>query len=65
MSAVVDRVNSALALLQIEECDAWFEYLESCRRAGEQIRYEELEPWAWTRLQTRLKAIAARRKVAA
>ena len=36
-------------LLQIEEADAWFEYLESTRGQGES-RYSELEPWAWARL---------------
>ena len=32
-------------LLQIEEADAWFEYLESTRGQGHG-RYQELEPWA-------------------
>ena len=32
-------------LLQIEEADAWFEYLESTRGQNE-TRYQELEPWA-------------------
>lgn len=51
---------SSLELLQIEECDAWFEYLDSTRDQ-KPIRYREVEPWAWSRLQQRRKAIAAER----
>ena len=47
-------------LLQIEEADAWFEYLESTRCQNE-TRYQELEPWAWARLSQRLPAVRARR----
>ena len=47
-------------LLQIEEADAWFEYLESTRGQGES-RYQELESWAWARLTQRLRAVRARR----
>ena len=47
-------------LLQIEEDDAWFEYLESTRAQNEH-RYLELEPWAWARLSQRLRAVRARR----
>ena len=47
-------------LLQIEEADAWFEYLESTRGQS-QTRYAELEPWAWVRLSQRLRAVRARR----
>jgi hypothetical protein len=47
-------------LLQIEEADAWFEYLESTRGQNEN-RYQELEPWAWARLSQRLRAVRARR----
>jgi hypothetical protein len=47
-------------LLLIEEADAWFEYQEATRgQSGS--RYAELEPWAWVRLQQRLRAITARR----
>ena len=46
-------------LLQIEEADAWFEYLEATRAQSE-TRYAELEPWAWARLL----AAAARRPCA-
>ena len=51
-------------LLQIEEADAWFEYLESTRGQSE-TRYRELEPWAWARLTQRLRAVRARRRAAA
>ena len=47
-------------LLQIEEADAWFEYLESTR-AQSKSRYAEVEPWAWARLSQRLRAVRARR----
>ena len=47
-------------LLLIEEADAWFEYLEATRGQSE-TRYRELEPWAWARLNQRLRAITARR----
>lgn len=47
-------------LLQIEEADAWFEYLEATRGQSER-RYAEVEPWAWARLNQRLRAVGARR----
>jgi hypothetical protein len=47
-------------LLMIEEADAWFEYLEATRGQTE-IRYGEVEPWAWARLRQRLRAIRTRR----
>ena len=47
-------------LLQIEEADAWFEYLEATRAQAE-TRYGELEPWAWARLSQRLRALRTRR----
>jgi hypothetical protein len=46
-------------LLQIEEADAWFEYLETTR-ATTVMRYPEVEPWAWARLSQRLRAIRMR-----
>ena len=42
----VPDTELAEELLQIEEADAWFEYLESTRGQNEG-RYQELEPWAW------------------
>jgi hypothetical protein len=56
---VADR-QLAEELLQIEEADAWFEYLESTRGQTE-TRYQEVEPWAWARLAQRLRAVRARR----
>jgi len=52
--------REAQELLLIEEADAWFEYLEATRNQTE-IRYGELEPWAWARLNQRLRAIRTRR----
>jgi len=52
--------REAEELLMIEEADAWFEYGEAIRGQTE-ARYLELEPWAWARLQQRLRAIKARR----
>ncbi|MFN8224969.1 MAG: hypothetical protein U0R50_17180 [Gaiellales bacterium] len=54
------EVELAEELLQIEEADAWFEYLEATRGQSER-RYAELEPWAWARLGQRLRAVRARR----
>ena len=56
----MDPMQEAEELLQMEEADAWFEYLESTRNQSA-TRYRELEPWAWARLNQRLKAIRARR----
>jgi hypothetical protein len=56
----VPAKRQAEELLQIEEADAWFEYLEATRGQSE-TRYGELEPWAWARLSQRLRAIRARR----
>ena len=47
-------------LLLIEEADAWFEYPEATR-GQTQTRYAEIEPWAWARLHSGLRAIRARR----
>ena len=53
-------IELAEELLQIEEADAWFEYLEATRAQSE-TRYAEVEPWAWARLNQRLRAVRARR----
>ena len=53
--------GEAYELLQMEEADAWFEYLEATR-AQSALRYEEVEPWAWARLSQRLRAIKTKRQ---
>ncbi len=52
--------RDAYELLLIEEADAWFEYLEATRGQSE-VRYKEVEPWAWARLTQRLRAIKTKR----
>jgi hypothetical protein len=54
------RMDEAFELLLIEEADAWFEYLEATRGQSD-LRYKEVEPWAWARLSQRLRAVRARR----
>jgi hypothetical protein len=56
----VPEKRQAHELLFIEEADAWFEYLEATRHQS-QVRYQEVEPWAWARLSQRRRAIKARR----
>ena len=54
--------SEAEELLEIEEADAWFEYLESIRNlASNEQRYAEVEPWAWARLAVRLRTARTRR----
>lgn len=36
---------------------AWMEYLEQCRSAKHPWRYEEVETWAWAKLQQRLRSL--------
>jgi hypothetical protein len=48
-------------LLTVEECDAWYEYLASTQEQHDQ-RYDEVEPWAWNKLQTKVRAIDVRRR---
>ncbi|MEI8105267.1 MAG: hypothetical protein WCH31_05420 [Actinomycetes bacterium] len=49
-----------LELLLIEEADAWFEYADATKgQTG--TRYAEIEPWAWSRLQQRVRTVRARR----
>jgi len=59
VAAMASR-REALDLLLIEEADAWFEYLEATRGQSP-TRYQEVEPWAWSRLSQRLRAIRTRR----
>jgi hypothetical protein len=47
-------------LLLIEEADAWFEYVDATKNHGD-TRYAEIEPWAWARLQQRLRIVRSRR----
>ena len=47
-------------LLLIEEADAWFEYADSTKTEMG-TRYAEIEPWAWARLQQRLRIVRTRR----
>ena len=58
--ALADK-RDAQELLLIEEADAWFEYL-AATRAQTDVRYGELEPWAWARLSQRLRAIRTKRQ---
>jgi len=60
MGGTMPDTELAEELLQLEEADAWFEYLEATRGQLE-TRYSELEPWAWARLSQRLRAVGARR----
>jgi hypothetical protein len=57
-----DTASDAASVLAVETADAWFEYLHTCRGQHEPARYEQVEPWAWLRLQQRLRAIEARRR---
>jgi hypothetical protein len=52
--------REAYELLLIEEADAWFEYLATTRGQTE-LRYGQIEPWAWARLSQRLRVIRTRR----
>jgi hypothetical protein len=58
--ALARSLREAEELLEIEEADAWFEYLEATRNQSVP-RYREVEPWAWARLNQRLRALGARR----
>lgn len=46
--------------LAVAEAEAWREYLAAIRDSGGD-EYADLEPWAWSRLATRLRSIRARR----
>lgn len=52
-----DKARDALRDL---EAQAWAEYLQLTREQAP-ARYREIEPWAWTRLCSRIKAIELRR----
>ena len=51
MGGTTANMELAEELLQLEEADAWFEYLESTRGQSE-TAHSELEPWAWARLSS-------------
>jgi len=58
---MVSRVRDDVReLLEIEEADAWFEYLRSTREAPASC-YANVERWAWARLNGRLRSIKVRR----
>jgi hypothetical protein len=57
----MEREERHEALL-IEEADAWFEYLEATQAEAETGRYDEVEPWAWARLNQRLRAVERKRR---
>lgn len=48
-----------LGALKVEEREAWAQYLAATHDQSE-LRYEEVEPWAWKRLSQRLSRIRAR-----
>lgn len=52
--------DEAHELLMIEEADAWFEYADATK-VERGTRYAELEPWAWSRLQQRLRLVRSSR----
>jgi hypothetical protein len=60
VAAVASSRREAYELLLIEEADAWFEYLAATRGQTE-LRYGQIEPWAWARLTQRLRVIKTRR----
>jgi hypothetical protein len=57
-----DQTLTAGEALAIEEADAWFEYLEVTRAEAATGRYHEIEPWAWVRLNQRLKAVRRKQR---
>jgi hypothetical protein len=56
----MESKREAQELLLIEEADSWFEYL-AATRGQIAVRYQEVEPWAWARLNQRLRAIRTKR----
>jgi hypothetical protein len=56
----MNSVETQEALL-IEEADAWFEYLEATQAEAATGRYDEVEPWAWARLNQRLRVVDRKR----
>lgn len=62
MTLVASKTARAQAerRLEAETAEAWHDYLERTR-AQPETRYDEIEPWAWSLLQQRLRQLAARR----
>jgi hypothetical protein len=58
---MLENIGEADEALAIEEADAWFEYLEAVRSHAASDRYDEVEPWAWSRLTQRLRLVEAER----
>lgn len=56
--ATVER-TAVTAILEADRIEAWDAYLEATRHEGP-FTYDEVEPWAWTRLEMTLSAIKAR-----
>jgi hypothetical protein len=49
--------------LQLEEADAWLEYLHAIRETKTSgAEYSDVEPWAWAQLQAKRRAIGTRRR---
>ncbi len=55
VSTVTERVLSYTDP-QVATLEAWMDYLDSCRSCHP-LQYDEVEPWAWSRLQRELKRI--------
>ena len=62
---MLENIGEADEALAIEEADAWFEYLESVRSHAASDRYDEVEPWAWSRLNAATEARGGRARQAA
>lgn len=56
--ATVER-TAATAILEASRIAAWDAYLEATRYEGA-FAYDEVEPWAWERLEVQLRALDAR-----
>lgn len=50
------QLQRARALTEAE-IEAWLEYLRETRSLPSPGRYDEIEPWAWTRLNQRLSLV--------
>lgn len=51
---------NTITQIRLDEVAAWAEYAEAIH-AQTETRYEQIEPWAWAKLQAKLKTIDARR----